>query len=91
MICTKVPSSMHTESLKTLTHELQALLQQRTGTAAFATAYSHIRQGVVRVRRERKIQRATQAATHPDAAARRKLQRNMAKKEGRKRKDRSFA
>ncbi|KAG8720081.1 U3 snoRNP protein [Ceratobasidium sp. 395] len=79
------------ESLKTLTHELQALLQQRTGTTAFATAYSRIRQGVVRVRRERKIQRATQVATHPEAAARRKIQRNMAKKEGRKRKDRSFA
>ncbi|KAG9124195.1 U3 snoRNP protein [Ceratobasidium sp. 392] len=79
------------ESVKTLAHELQALLQQRTGTTAFANAYSRIRQGVVRVRRERKIQRATQVATHPEAAARRKLQRNIAKKEGRKRKDRSFA
>ncbi|KAG8679084.1 U3 snoRNP protein, partial [Ceratobasidium sp. 394] len=36
------------ESLKTLTHELQALLQQRTGTTTFAAAYSRIRQGVVR-------------------------------------------
>ncbi|KAJ1305976.1 hypothetical protein OPQ81_010691 [Rhizoctonia solani] len=79
------------DDLKTLVHELQALLQQRTGTTAFANAYSRIRQGVVRVRRERKIQRATQAATHPEAAARRKLQRNMAKKEGKKRKDRAFA
>ncbi|KAF8756721.1 Down-regulated in metastasis [Rhizoctonia solani] len=56
------------DDLKTLTHELQALLQQRTGTTAFANVYSRIRQGVVRVRRERKIQRATQAATHPEAA-----------------------
>ncbi|CAE6388887.1 unnamed protein product [Rhizoctonia solani] len=79
------------DDLKTLTHELQALLQQRTGTTAFANAYSRIRQGVVRVRRERKIQRATQAATHPEAAARRKLQRNITKKEGKKRKDRVFA
>ncbi|CAE6436707.1 unnamed protein product [Rhizoctonia solani] len=79
------------ENLKTLTHELQTLLQQRTGTTAFANAYSRIRQGVVRVRRERKIQRATQAATHPEAAARRRLQRNISKKEGKKRKDRSFA
>ncbi|KAG8737812.1 U3 snoRNP protein [Ceratobasidium sp. 414] len=79
------------EPLKTFTHELQALLQQRTGTTAFAAAYSRIRQGVVRVRRERKIQRATQAAAQPEVAARRKLQRNIAKKEGRKRKDRSFA
>ncbi|CAE6491084.1 unnamed protein product [Rhizoctonia solani] len=79
------------DDLKTLTHELQALLQQRTGTTAFANAYSRIRQGVVRVRRERKIQRATQAATHPEVAARRRLQRNIAKKEGKKRKDRSFA
>ncbi|EUC57511.1 U3 snoRNP protein Utp20, partial [Rhizoctonia solani AG-3 Rhs1AP] len=79
------------DNLKTLTHELQALLQQRTGTTAFANAYSQIRQGVVRVRQERKIQRATQAATHPETAARRRLQRNIAKKEGKKRKDRSFA
>lgn len=77
--------------LKTLAHELQTLLQNRVGTTVFATAYSRIRQGVVRVRQERKMQRATQATTHPDAAARRKLQRNLAKKEGRKRKDRSFA
>ncbi|KAF8608156.1 hypothetical protein BDV93DRAFT_486731 [Ceratobasidium sp. AG-I] len=79
------------ESLKTLTHELQSLLQQRVGTTSFATAYSRIRQGVLRVRRERKIQRATQAATRPDAAAARRLHRNITKKEGRKRKDRSFA
>ncbi|KDN46836.1 hypothetical protein RSAG8_03913, partial [Rhizoctonia solani AG-8 WAC10335] len=79
------------DNLKTLTHELQTLLQQRIGTTAFANAYSRIRQGVVRVRRERKIQRATQAATHPEAAARRKLQRNITKKEGKKRKDRNFA
>ncbi|CAE6338688.1 unnamed protein product [Rhizoctonia solani] len=79
------------DDLKTLTHELQGLLQQRTGTTAFANAYSRIRQGVVRVRQERKIQRATQAATHPEAAARRRLQRNITKKEGKKRKDRAFA
>ncbi|CAE6411743.1 unnamed protein product [Rhizoctonia solani] len=79
------------DNLKTLTHELQALLQQRIGTTAFATAYSRIRQGVVRVRQERKIQRATLATTHPKAAARRKLQRNITKKEGKKRKDRGFA
>ncbi|QRW12832.1 U3 snoRNP protein Utp20 [Ceratobasidium sp. AG-Ba] len=79
------------EHLKTLTHELQALLQQKVGTTVFAAAYNRIRQGVARVRRERKIQRATQVTIQPEAAARRKVQRNIAKKEGRKRKDRNFA
>ncbi|KAG5642515.1 hypothetical protein DXG03_002616 [Asterophora parasitica] len=79
------------DELKTLATELQDLLQSRVGTTKFSAAYTQIRQGVLGVRRERKAARATQVVADPEAAARRKMQRNVGKKESRKRKDRAFA
>ncbi|KAF8058584.1 armadillo-type protein [Lyophyllum atratum] len=79
------------EELKTLATELQDLLQSKVGTTKFSTTYNQIRQGVLGVRRERKAARATQVVADPEAAARRKAQRNVIKKESRKRKDRGFA
>jgi U3 small nucleolar RNA-associated protein 20 len=54
------------------------------------SVYSQIRRGVLEVRRERKVAKILQAATKPDAAAKRKIQRNVIKKDSRKRKERSF-
>ncbi|KAI0937862.1 hypothetical protein AcW1_003904 [Taiwanofungus camphoratus] len=79
------------DELKTLAIELQDLVQTKVGTTKFANVYSSIRQGVLGVRRERRNARVIQATTNPEAAAKRKLQRNMIKKESRKRKARTFA
>ncbi|KAG6844945.1 hypothetical protein H0H87_002278 [Tephrocybe sp. NHM501043] len=79
------------DDLKTLATELQDLLQGKVGTTKFSTTYNQIRQGVLGVRRDRKAARATQAVANPEAAAKRKMQRNAVKKESRKRKDRGFA
>jgi U3 small nucleolar RNA-associated protein 20 len=76
--------------LKTLATELQDLVQRRVGTTAFSSTYSKIRQGALTIRRERKVAKLTQATTNPEAAAKRKLQRNVLKKDSRKRKDRAF-
>ncbi|KIP04981.1 hypothetical protein PHLGIDRAFT_170606 [Phlebiopsis gigantea 11061_1 CR5-6] len=81
----------HMDELKTLAIELQELVQAKVGTTKFAEVYSRIRQSVLGVRRERKTARAVQAATNPAFASKRKMQRNVAKKDSRKRKSSSFA
>ncbi|KAF9555058.1 hypothetical protein CPC08DRAFT_643460 [Agrocybe pediades] len=78
------------EELKTTAVELQDLVQAKVGTTKFATVYNQIRQSVLGVRRERKVARVLQASTHPEAAAKRKMQRNAIKKDSRKRKERGF-
>ncbi|EGO26080.1 hypothetical protein SERLADRAFT_367707 [Serpula lacrymans var. lacrymans S7.9] len=81
----------HMDELKTLATELQDLIQNKVGTTKFALAYNRIRQGVLTVRRERRTARVTQAVVNPEAAAKRKMQRNVVKKDSRKRKNRAYA
>ncbi|KAI0705265.1 armadillo-type protein [Cerioporus squamosus] len=78
------------DELKTTATELQDLVQSKVGTTKFANVYNSIRQKVLGVRRERRAARAVQTATNPEAAAKRKLQRNGVKKESRKRKNETF-
>lgn len=80
----------NSEELKTTATELQDLVQSKVGTTKFATVYNQIRQSALGVRRERKVARVLQASTHPEAAAKRKIQRNVIKKDSRKRKERGF-
>ncbi|KAI0359462.1 hypothetical protein OH77DRAFT_1472682 [Trametes cingulata] len=78
------------EELKTLSIELQDLIQSKVGTTSFAQVYNEIRQKVLVVRRDRRTARVVQYTTNPAAAAKRKLHRNTAKKESRKRKNEVF-
>lgn len=80
-----------TDEIKTTSIELQDLVRSKVGVVKFSNVYSQIRQGVVNVRRERKATRALQAASNPEAAAKRKIRQNLTKKISRKRKDRGFA
>ncbi|KAI0333223.1 hypothetical protein GY45DRAFT_1319830 [Cubamyces sp. BRFM 1775] len=75
------------DEIKTLAIELQDLVQGKVGTTKFANVYNTIRQKVLEVRRERRTARVVQTTTNPAAAAKRKHQRNVAKKESRKRKN----
>ncbi|KIM44053.1 hypothetical protein M413DRAFT_17908 [Hebeloma cylindrosporum] len=79
------------EELKATAIELQDLVQSKVGTTKFANVYNQIRQSVLGLRRERKTARVLQATTNPEAAARRKMQRNVIKKDSRKRKERGFS
>ncbi|KAL6304961.1 armadillo-type protein [Sparassis latifolia] len=79
------------DELKALAVELQELVQSKVGTTNFSNMYNRIRQGVLNVRRERRTARVLQATTNPEAAAKRKFQRNTMKKESRKRKNQMFA
>ncbi|KAI0667027.1 armadillo-type protein [Trametes maxima] len=76
--------------LKTLAIELQDLVQNKVGTTKFAHVYNNIRQKVLALRRDRRTARVIQNSTNPAAAAKRKLHRNTAKKESRKRKNEVF-
>ncbi|KAF9479084.1 hypothetical protein BDN70DRAFT_879151 [Pholiota conissans] len=78
------------EELKTTAIELQDLVQAKVGTTKFANVYNQIRQSVLGLRRERKVARVLQVTTNPEAAAKRKIQRNIVKKDSRKRKERGF-
>ncbi|KAI0628424.1 armadillo-type protein [Trametes polyzona] len=78
------------DDLKTLAIELQDLVQNKVGTTQFASVYNSIRQKVLAVRRDRRTARVVQNTTNPAAAAKRKLHRNVAKKESRKRKNEVF-
>lgn len=79
------------DELKTTAVELQDLVQSKIGTTKFSLVYNQIRQGALGIRRERKVARALQVTTNPEAAAKRKMQRNVIKKDSRKRKDRGFS
>ena len=70
--------------------ELQDMVRSKVGGSKFAEVYNSIRQGVLGVQRERKIARALQHTTNPEAASKRKIQRNVSKKGSRKRKDAVF-
>jgi U3 small nucleolar RNA-associated protein 20 len=79
------------DELKTVCIELQDLIQSRVGTTKFSATYNQIRQGVLGVQRERKATKVLQVTVNPEAAARRKIQRNSLKKESKKRKSSTFA
>src|SRR6266550_967172 len=84
-------STSVTDEIKTMAIELQDLVQSKVGVVKFSNVYSQIRQGVMNVRRDRKATRAFQAASNPEAAAKRKLRQNLMKKMSKKRKERAFA
>jgi U3 small nucleolar RNA-associated protein 20 len=79
------------DELKALATELQDLMQSKVGTTKFSATYNQIRQSALGIRRERKTAKVLLMTTNPEAAAKRKLQRNSIKRESRKRKDRGFA
>lgn len=66
-------------------------MQNKVGTTKFAEVYGRIRQNILGVRRERKTARVVQAAKSPALASKKKAQRNVVKKESRKRKNDAFA
>jgi len=78
------------DELKALAQELQSLVQTKVGTTSFSNVYNRIKQSVLAVRRERKTARALQATSHPERSAKRKMQRNVSKKDNRKRKNQAF-
>ncbi|CAG8782598.1 28065_t:CDS:2, partial [Dentiscutata erythropus] len=79
------------DNLKQLGKEVLDLLQKRVGTTQYHNAYNKVRQQVADVRRERKHKRVIKAIVDPESAAKRKIRKNVMKKQNRKRKNEEFA
>ncbi|KAG8862294.1 U3 snoRNP protein [Tulasnella sp. 330] len=74
------------DELKTLTVELQELIQNKIGSTRFSLVYNDIRQSALATRRTRKADKAVAAATNPEVDAERRIRGNVRKLESRKRK-----
>jgi len=79
------------DDLKQLANEVLSLAQKKVGTTEYYFVYNKVRQRVQEVRTQRKANRANQAVSDPEAAARMKVKRNEMKKNARKRKTADFA
>jgi len=80
-----------TDELKLTAIELQDMVRSKVGGTKFAEVYNNIRQSVLGLQRERKTARTLRHTTNPEVAAKRKIQRNVSKKESRKRKSAVFS
>ena len=73
-----------------LAKEVLEVVEGRVGSGPFVQAYSDVQKGAAQRREARKKARAVEAITDPEAAAKRKMARNTAKKESKKRKAAEF-
>ena len=73
-----------TSKLRMLASEVEALLSKLAGEKAFVEAYNEVRAQVASIRESRKRKVAELAIRDPEAAARRKVQKNRRKMERRK-------
>ncbi|KAG9038346.1 U3 snoRNP protein [Tulasnella sp. JGI-2019a] len=74
------------DELKTLTVELQELIQNKVGSTRFSVVYNEVRQSALATRRTRKAEKAVAATTNPELDAERRIRGNVRKLESRKRK-----
>ncbi|WFD32664.1 U3 snoRNP protein [Malassezia sp. CBS 17886] len=82
-------SEQYDDALRTLASEVQELIQSRVSSRAFTRAYAQVRQKALARRRERRQARLFAGVADPEAAARRRASRNVAKHASRKRKNAS--
>ncbi|XP_077566014.1 small subunit processome component 20 homolog [Stigmatopora nigra] len=73
-------------TLKKLAQELIDLMKKQVGLEPFSLAFSAVQKQFTTRRAARKRQRATQAVTHPDIAAKKKQKKHLNKIEAKKRK-----
>lgn len=73
-------------ALKSLAQEVSELVKKVIGLEAFSQACSAVQQEIVVTRESRKRERALEAVVNPEKRAKRKVKKNLAKKESRKRK-----
>lgn len=74
------------EELKVTAQEVLDLLQSRVGTDAFLQVYNKVHLSAMSKRQERHEAKATLAVADPEKAAKRKMSRNDAKRDSKKRK-----
>ncbi|XP_063423263.1 small subunit processome component 20 homolog isoform X1 [Mytilus trossulus] len=82
-----VDSSPNTDpELKKLAIEVMDIIKQIVGIDKFTTVYAEVMKKRSIIKETRKRKQAVTAVTHPEVAARRKLKKNLGKREAKKRK-----
>lgn len=79
-------SFIFVDNLKILCTELMQMIETKLGTLEYFKIRNQVEQAVAMVRNERRQHRRMQAIQNPEAKAKRKLSRNVMKKNARKRK-----
>ncbi|KAJ3068143.1 U3 snoRNP protein [Podochytrium sp. JEL0797] len=79
-------SGRETDELKNLAKEISEHLQKAVGITTYLAVYNQIHTQVQSARQDRRTKRKVQVIVDPEAAAKRRLQKNEMKKQGKKRK-----
>ncbi|KAJ3139780.1 U3 snoRNP protein [Physocladia obscura] len=79
------------EELKVLGKEIAEHMQNAIGISEYLEIYNKVHNTVQDVRQERKVKRKIQAVADPEASAKRREQKNVMKKAGKKRKAEEFS
>jgi U3 small nucleolar RNA-associated protein 20 len=74
------------EDLKLLAQEILLLFEKKIGSPEFVKISSNINRRIEEVRNDRRVQRKQQVVANPQSSAKRKIERNLMKRAGRKRK-----
>ncbi|SCU84481.1 LAMI_0C07646g1_1 [Lachancea mirantina] len=72
------------QSLRDLSQECLQILESKMNISDYTTAFTKVKQEVIKRRQERKARRATLAVANPEIAARRKLKKHARSREKRK-------
>ncbi|XP_064627386.1 small subunit processome component 20 homolog [Lineus longissimus] len=83
-------SSAADESLKVLGNEVIEMMKGIVGVETFTKNYAGVQQDVFTKREERKRQKAVNVVSNPEAAARKKMKKHLAKRDAKKRKIAEF-
>ncbi|ODQ63100.1 hypothetical protein NADFUDRAFT_44383 [Nadsonia fulvescens var. elongata DSM 6958] len=79
-----LPSHQVETDLKDMADEALNMIQTKIGTTEYLHAYNNVKMIITERRIERKQKRARQAISQPDVHARRKIRKNVKKREGRR-------
>ena len=72
------------ETVASVAAEVMSMIEEKVGSATYVNAYTVVQRRFAAKRDERKRARAAEAIVDPEAAAKRKIQRNLEKREWKK-------
>ncbi|XP_060070430.1 small subunit processome component 20 homolog [Ylistrum balloti] len=83
-------SGMTDPAIKSLAQEVLDLLKKVLGVEQFTEVYASVQRKRMVMKESRKRQKAVEAVSNPEAAAKRKVKKNLAKRDAKKRKAEGF-
>lgn len=83
-------SGLADPAIKTLAQEVLDLLKKVLGVEQFTEVYANVQRKRMVIKETRKRQKAVEAVSNPEVAAKRKVKKNLAKRDAKKRKAEGF-